>query len=170
MLPASEVAVATSTMLSVISNLEKIYDNIPKEELAGIGKALLKELKEHPDEFMQALKSGTLATSLLTNGLVASAAAVGISWTALNIIIIWAVQTLLADMQLKAGRLGVMKAIESLDDPAYYANIIENKQPQKASSPSQSQEQPQPQPTKSAEQTSADNSQDTGNLLKKFKK
>ena len=158
------------TMLSVISNLEKIYDNIPKEELAGIGKALLKELKEHPDEFMQALKSGTLATSLLTNGLVASAAAVGISWTALNIIIIWAVQTLLADMQLKAGRLGVMKAIESLDDPAYYANIIENKQPQKASSPSQSQEQPQPQPTKSAEQTSADNSQDTGNLLKKFKK
>ena len=26
-------------------------------------------------------------------------------------------------MQLKAGRLGVMKAIESLDDPRYYANI-----------------------------------------------
>ncbi len=159
------------TMLSVISNLEKIYDNIPKEELAGIGKALLKELKEHPDEFMQALKSGTLATSLLTNGLVASAAAVGISWTALNIIIIWAVQTLLADMQLKAGRLGVMKAIESLDDPAYYANIIENKQPQKTSSLSQSQEQPQVQTqTQPAADNFAVDNQNKGNLLKKFKK
>ena len=33
------------------------------------------------------------------------------------------IETWLADMQLKAGRLGVMKAMEALDDPAYYADI-----------------------------------------------
>ena len=159
------------TMLSVISNLEKIYDNIPKEELVGIRNALLKELKEHPDEFMRSLTSGTLATSLLTNGLVKSAAAVGISWTVLNIVLIWSIQTVLADMQLKAGRLGVMKAIESLDDPAYYANIIENKQNAKASTDSKSQEQSQAQ---LQQQPSAGNvtsaSEVQGNLLSRFKK
>ena len=36
---------------------------------------------------------------------------------------IWIIQTWLADIQLKAGRLGVMKAIEALEDPAYYADI-----------------------------------------------
>lgn len=159
------------TMLSVISNLEKIYDNIPKEELVGIRNALLKELKEHPDEFMRSLTSGTLATSLLTNGLVKSAAAVGISWTVLNIVLIWSIQTVLADMQLKAGRLGVMKAIESLDDPAYYANIIENKQNAKALTDSKSQEQSQAQ---LQQQPSAGNvtsaSEVQGNLLSRFKK
>ena len=35
----------------------------------------------------------------------------------------YALESWLADMQLKAGRLGVMKAMESLEDPRYYANI-----------------------------------------------
>ncbi len=33
-------------------------------------------------------------------------------------------------MQLKAGRLGVMKAMESLEDPRYYANIEPTEQAQ----------------------------------------
>ena len=111
-------------MLSILSNLEKIYDNIPAGELKQIRNSILKELREHPDEFLKTLTSGQLFTSFLTNSVITAAAAAGISWVALNIIINWAIQTWLADMQLKAGRLGVMKAIESLDDPAYYANII----------------------------------------------
>ena len=40
----------------------------------------------------------------------------------------YALESWLADMQLKAGRLGVMKAMESLEDPRYYANIESTEQ------------------------------------------
>ena len=59
----------------------------------------------------------------MTPGLKKALAAAGISWTAFSIIMTYAVESWLADMQLKAGRLGVMKAMESLEDPRYYANI-----------------------------------------------
>ena len=59
----------------------------------------------------------------MTKALVNTAAAMGITWVALNVLLTWAIQSWLADLQLKAGRLGVMKAMESLDDPAYYADI-----------------------------------------------
>lgn len=111
------------TMLEILPKVEKIINNIPKDELKRIGAALAKEFKDHPDEFIKALKSGQLAAAFLTDSLVKTAAAVGISWTALNIAVIWIIQTWLADIQLKAGRLGVMKAIEALEDPAYYADI-----------------------------------------------
>lgn len=110
-------------MLEILPKVEKIINNIPKDELKRIGAALAKEFKDHPDEFIKALKSGQLAAAFLTDSLVKTAAAVGISWTALNIAVIWIIQTWLADIQLKAGRLGVMKAIEALEDPAYYADI-----------------------------------------------
>ena len=51
-------------------------------------------------------------------------------------------------MQLKAGRLGVMKAIESLKDPAYYANI---------------------EPTSASKPQNETSIQQSGNLLDKFK-
>ena len=60
------------TMLNVLSNIEKIFNNIPKDELNGIKNAMLKELKEHPDEFMKALRTGQLPAAFLTDGLVAS--------------------------------------------------------------------------------------------------
>ena len=111
------------TMLEILPKVEKIINNLPKDELKHIRAALAKEFKDHPDEFIKALKSGQLATAFLTDSLVKTAVAVGISWTALNIAVIWIIQTWLADIQLKAGRLGVMKAIEALEDPAYYADI-----------------------------------------------
>ena len=43
----------------------------------------------------------------------------------------YAVEAWLADMQLKAGRLGVMKAMESLNDTAYYANIEPTTEPKR---------------------------------------
>lgn len=144
------------TMLEILPKVEKIINNIPKDELKRIGAALAKEFKEHPDEFMKALKSGQLAAAFLTDSLVKTAAAVGISWTALNIALIWIIQTWLADIQLKAGRLGVMKAIESLEDPAYYADI----EPLKAGSPDK---------TPDASTRSAA-SVENGNLLKKFQR
>lgn len=145
-----------ATMLKILPNIEKILNNIPKDELNKIGQTLLKEFKEHPDEFIKALKTGQLATIFMTDSLVRSAAAAGISWVALNIALIWLIQTWLADIQLKAGRLGVMKAIESLEDPAYYADI---------------------EPAKKTSQTPAQTSINipinpvaSGNFLNKFKK
>lgn len=116
-----------ATMLKILPNIEKILNNIPKDELNKIGQTLLKEFKEHPDEFIKALRTGQLATVFMTDSLVRAAATVGVSWVALNIALIWTIQTWLADIQLKAGRLGVMKAIESLEDPAYYADIEPDK-------------------------------------------
>ena len=153
------------TMLNVLSNLEKIFDNIPKDELNGIKNAMLKELKEHPDEFMKALRTGQLPAAFLTDGLVKAAAAAGISWTVLNIALIWAIQTWLADIQLKSGRLGVMKALEALDDPAYYANIIPDS---KAVNTYSSASSPQ---TEVSDQTSViPVAPQNGSLLDKFKK
>ena len=154
------------TMLNVLSNLEKIFDNIPKDELNGIKNALLKELKEHPDEFMKALRTGQLPAAFLTDGLIKAAAAAGISWTVLNIALIWSIQSWLADIQLKSGRLGVMKAIESLEDPAYYANIIpDNKTNPTSAVTSVSVPVPQNQV-----QTISSAGKSTGNLLDQFKK
>ena len=154
------------TMLNVLSNLEKIFDNIPKDELNGIKNAMLKELKEHPDEFMKALRTGQLPAAFLTDGLIKAAAAAGISWTVLNIALIWSIQSWLADIQLKSGRLGVMKAIESLEDPAYYANIIpDNKTNPTSAVTSVSVPVPQNQV-----QTISSAGKSTGNLLDQFKK
>jgi len=112
-----------TTMLKIIPNLEKIINNIPQERIQKVMNSLWTEFQKHPDEVMKLVSSGKITQIFMTKSLVNTAAALGISWTALNIVLIWIIESWLADMQLKAGRLGVMKAMESLDDPAYYANI-----------------------------------------------
>ncbi len=154
------------TMLEILPKLEKILNNIPKDELKTIGKTLFEEFQKHPDEFIKALKSGNLATVFLTDSLIKTAAAAGISWAALNIALIWIIQTWLADIQLKAGRLGVMKAIESLEDPAYYADI----EPDAPKDSTQNQS-ANPTPANTlAQSNTADTALQTGSLLKKFQK
>lgn len=109
--------------MKILDNFEKMLDNIPSEEIEKIQQTLLKAFKDNPDEFIKMVGNGKIFTVLLTPMLVKSAAAAGISWIALNIIVTWMIEAWLADMQLKAGRLGVMKAMEALEDPAYYADV-----------------------------------------------
>lgn len=111
------------TMLEILTKSEKIIDNIPKEEMQKIWNKILTEFSEHPDEFIQLVRSGKIGSILFTPGLKKTLATIGISWTVFTLAMTYAVESWLADMQLKAGRLGVMKAIETLDDPRYYANI-----------------------------------------------
>lgn len=111
------------TMLRILPKVEKILDNIPKEEMQKIWTTLIKEFNEHPDEFIKLVKTGKIGNILITPGLKNTIAALGISWTVFTLALTYAIESWLADMQLKAGRLGVMKAIEALDDPRYYANI-----------------------------------------------
>ena len=49
----------------------------------------------------------------------------GVSIPALSIALTYAVEAWLANLELRAGRLGVMKSLEELEDPRYYANIEE---------------------------------------------
>lgn len=143
------------TFLDILPKIEKIMGNIPAAELKQIQNALLKELKEHPDEFIKLVTSGRIKQIFMTKSLIAASAAVGISWFTLNFVITYAIEAWLADIQLKAGRLGVMKAMESLQDPAYYANIeVDEKSQPKAPSA----------------QVASPSAPATGSLLDKFKK
>lgn len=124
-----------ATMLKILPKVEKILDNIPKEEMQKIWTTLIKEFNEHPDEFIKLVKTGKIGNILITPGLKNTIAALSISWTVFTLAITYAIESWLADMQLKAGRLGVMKAIESLDDPRYYANIEPTEPLQKPATP-----------------------------------
>lgn len=105
-----------------IPKVQKILENIPEEDLKKIVNLAIEEFKKNPDEFMTLVKNGNLSQIFLTKGLKNIMAVAGGSWLVLTMAVSYAIESWLADMQLKAGRLGVMKALESLKDPAYYAN------------------------------------------------
>ena len=143
------------TFLRIIPKIETILANIPKEELSKITSRIIKEFNEHPDEFIKLVQTGKLGSIFITPEIKKALAIAGVSWTAFSIIMTYAVESWLADMQLKAGRLGVMKAMESLEDPRYYANI----------EPTETAKTQQPKPVENASEFT-----DSGNLLDKFKK
>lgn len=110
-------------MLGMIPKVQKVFDNLPKEELDRITSKLVEEFNKRPDEMIKLMTSGKLSSIFITPQLRTALAAAGISWAAFTIGITYLAEAIMADMQLKAGRLGVMKAMESLEDPAYYADI-----------------------------------------------
>ncbi len=112
-----------ATVEECLPKLKTILNNIPKEELKSIKDALIKEFNEHPDEFIKYVTSGKITNMFVTPGVKKALAIAGISWTTFTLLITYAFQSWMADLQLKAGRLGVMKAIESLEDDRYYADI-----------------------------------------------
>jgi len=106
-----------------ISKIQKIINNLPSDELKNIINTCINEFSDHPEQFMAYLKSNKLPITMLTPGLQKTLGAVGISWTVFSFGLTYLLESYLADIKLKAGRLGVMKALEGLKDPAYYANI-----------------------------------------------
>lgn len=110
-------------MLKMIPKVQKVFENLPKEELDRITSKLVEEFNKRPDEMIKLMTSGKLSNIFITPQLRTALAAAGISWAAFTIGITYLAEAIMADMQLKAGRLGVMKAMESLEDPAYYADI-----------------------------------------------
>ena len=111
------------TMLKIIGDFETIINNVPKEEINKIWNTILKEFSEHPDEFVKLMENGGIKQILLTPGLKKALIVAGISYPTFIMISTYAIESWLAEMQLKAGRLGVMKSLEDLDDVRYYANI-----------------------------------------------
>ncbi|MDR1168118.1 MAG: hypothetical protein LBK53_04400 [Heliobacteriaceae bacterium] len=125
------------TVLDIIPKVEKIIDNIPEAELKAIFNKFIQEFSEHPDEALQLLMSGKIQQIFMTPKLKAAIAAAGVSWTVFIFGLTGIIGVWLSELQLKAGRLGVMKAIESLGDPAYYANIEIQEERQQAPQTSQ---------------------------------
>ena len=148
-------------MLKMIPKVQKVFDNLPKEELDRITSKLVEEFNKRPDEMIKLMTSGKLSSIFITPQLRTALAAAGISWAAFTIGITYLAEAIMADMQLKAGRLGVMKAMESLEDPAYYADI----EPKETVAQKNSEVQPALHISSS---TNSDN--ENTNLLTKFKK
>lgn len=111
-----------------LPKLQKIVKNVPKEDLENVLCAAADEFSKNPDQFVEFVRSGSLPSILITKKLQTAMKIAGISWAALNFLMMYVVESWLADMQLKAGRLGVMKALDELKDPAYYANIDYSKE------------------------------------------
>ena len=110
-------------LIKILENLEKSVDNIPKDELKKILDSILETFNKNPDEFINLVKKGNLKNILLTPELQNLLIVTGISIPTLTIIVTYAIESWLAGLELKAGRLGVMKSLEDLEDPRYYANI-----------------------------------------------
>ncbi|MCM1010503.1 MAG: hypothetical protein NC390_06475 [Fusobacterium sp.] len=111
-------------VVKTIKNLAKMYDNIPKEELKRIQSTLIKQFQENPDKFYEAVKSGKIMQIFWTPQLQKALAVAGVSWLAFTAITTYAIESWLAEIQLRAGRLGVKSAMDDLQDHRYYANVI----------------------------------------------
>ncbi len=108
--------------LKIYKNLQIIFSNIPSEDLKKITDTALKEFHKNPEQFMQALQNGSFGSLFMTNGLTKTVGIATGVWTALGLVATFILESAFADMQKKAGRLGVMKALEELKDVEYYAN------------------------------------------------
>lgn len=138
------------SVVKILNNMSKVWDNIPKEESKRIMSAMIKQFNENPDKFVEAFKSGKIMQMFATPQIKKALQIAGISWVAFTAVMTYVIESWLAEIQLRAGRLGVKSAMDDLQDHRYYANVIptENTAPVETSTP-----------------VSAEN-----NLLAKFKK
>lgn len=110
----------------MLPKIQKIIENIPEAELKTILDSAVKEYERNPEEFIMFIEQGKLRNIFMTKKLQTALKVAGVSWTAFTFLMTYIIECWLADLQLKAGRLGVMQALESLKDPAYYANSKPN--------------------------------------------
>ncbi len=106
-------------LTKLLDSISTISGNIPKEKvqeiITGIANAGLAE----PDKFMQLLRNPSQFTQIFITPMVVKA---GIGVGVAGIGVSYAVLSYFAKLQKEAGRLGVMRAMEELKDPAFYAN------------------------------------------------
>ena len=110
-------------LTKILSNLEKSINNIPKKELENVMNSLISEFNKNPDEFVKLVHTGRLKSIFMTPELQKALTIVGIAIPTFTLAITYIIESWLADMQMKAGRLGVMKSLEELDDIRYYADM-----------------------------------------------
>ena len=108
---------------TILDNLEKIGNNIPQKDLEEIFETIKKVVEKDPQKAMELLKDPkNIKNALLTKGIKKVGAITAGTWAALNFVVTFAIESYLAKLQKGAGRLGVMKAMQELDDERFYAN------------------------------------------------
>ena len=108
---------------TILDNLEKIGNNIPQKDLEEIFETIKKVVEKDPQKAIELLKdSKNVKNILLTKGIKKVGAITAGTWAALNFVVTFAIESYLAKLQKEAGRLGVMKAMQELDDERFYAN------------------------------------------------
>ena len=125
------------SVVKILNNMSKVWDNIPKEESKRIMSAMIKQFNENPDKFVEAFKSGKIMQMFATPQIKKALQIAGISWVAFTAVMTYVIESWLAEIQLRAGRLGVKSAMDDLQDHRYYANVIptENTVPVETSTP-----------------------------------
>ena len=104
-------------------NLEKIGKNIPEEYIKEILDTYSKVMMHNPEKATELLKNiDNLKKIFITKDVKKYGAIAAGTWTSLNFVLTFMLESYLAKLQKEAGRLGVMKAMEELDDPRYYAD------------------------------------------------
>lgn len=116
-------SISNEQALKIYQNIQTILKNTPKEELSKIINTALEEFGKNPAKFMQALENGELKNILITKGVAVAAVAAPVTWSAVTLVITFIVESIFASMQKQAGRLGVMKALEELEDTKFYADM-----------------------------------------------
>lgn len=123
--------------VKILKNFETILQNVPSDKLKKIVDTALNEFIENPAKFITLMENPNgLKSLLLTKDAKIAAGIAGGSWFAINFAVVFAIESYLAGLQKKAGRLGVMKGLEKLEDPLYYADI-ENGLPASNQAPEQ---------------------------------
>lgn len=109
--------------------LARLSQNVPAAEIASAMQKILKVAIENPEKAASLLSNPRAMNKvLMTPSLNRALKAAGISWGVFCIGITFAIQSYFAKLQKEAGRLGVMKAMEELQDDRIYAD----KEPKKS--------------------------------------
>ncbi len=114
--------VKNKEVVEIIKHFAVIANNIPAKQLGNIYSTALKEFSKNPEKFAQSLMDGSFKKVLITKGIIKAGAITTGVWASLSIALSFALESVFASMQKKAGRLGVMKALEEMQDNKYYAN------------------------------------------------
>ncbi len=103
---------------------DRVIKNVPAEELDEAFKKILNIACAEPEKFIAFCAEPTkFKASFMTNSLRKVLRIAGISYGTFIIAMTFAVQSYFAKLQKEAGRLGVMKAMEELQDDRIYADV-----------------------------------------------
>lgn len=101
----------------------RLSKNAPAEELSLLVQKAIKVAIDEPEKFVKLMNDPEEAKKIfMTPALKTFITTAGISWGVICLALTFAVQSYFAKLQKEAGRLGVMKAMEELQDDRIYAD------------------------------------------------
>ena len=101
----------------------RLSKNAPAKELSLLVQKALKLAVDEPEKFVKLMSDPEEAKKIfMTPALKTVMVTTGISWAVICVALTFAVQSYFAKLQKEAGRLGVMKAMEELQDDRIYAD------------------------------------------------